>query len=142
MSLEILLLGLRITAALSLYVFLGLMLYVLWQDGIRNSEAFPYSAWLVLVESPADLVLNHESVYVLKPITPIGRGPSNLIAIPDTFISTTHALIYLRNGQWWLEDQQSHNGTLLNDIPIEEPVVLSAGDEFSIGRVKFRFETL
>jgi pSer/pThr/pTyr-binding forkhead associated (FHA) protein len=45
-----------------------------------------------------------------------------------------------RNGQWWLEDRDSRNGTLLNDMPVDTPLIVSHGDVIGIGQVQLRFE--
>ena len=79
-------------------------------------------------------------VYPLKRLTTLGRGATNTFVLPDSFVSTFHAQIIHRGGQWWLQDQQSHNGTLLNDILLTEAVVLSSGDIIGIGRIKLLVE--
>ena len=76
----------------------------------------------------------------LAPFTTIGRSESNAIIISDPYASAEHALILWRGGQWWLEDRDSRNGTLLNDIPVEEPLVVGQGDVIGIGQMQFKFE--
>jgi pSer/pThr/pTyr-binding forkhead associated (FHA) protein len=56
--------------------------------------------------------------------------------LQDNFASVFHAQIVYRSGQWWIEDRRSHNGTSLNDVPIDEAVVLSSGDIIRIGCTK------
>ena len=56
----------------------------------------------------------------------------------DTFASSEHASITLRNGQWWLEDRNSRNGTLLNEEPVTVPVIVTEDDIISIGTHHFR----
>jgi pSer/pThr/pTyr-binding forkhead associated (FHA) protein len=43
-------------------------------------------------------------------------------------------------GQWWIEDLASRNGTELNGIPVDEPLVVSYGDTIQLGRVATRLE--
>lgn len=78
--------------------------------------------------------------YPLLPLTSLGRSPTNTIPINDTFASSEHALVAMRNGQWWIEDRKSRNGTLLNDLPVTEPIVITHGDIIGIGTMKFRLE--
>jgi len=78
--------------------------------------------------------------YPLLSLTSLGRAPTNTISINDTFASSEHALLAMRNGQWWIEDRRSRNGTLLNDIPVTEPMVIIHGDIIGIGSIKFRLE--
>jgi pSer/pThr/pTyr-binding forkhead associated (FHA) protein len=74
------------------------------------------------------------------PITSIGRAASNNIVLPDGFASAEHALITRRQGQWWLEDQGSRNGTLLNDVVLEGTAVISSGDLIAVGGTILKLE--
>jgi len=141
---EVALLLLRIVIIILLYAFLGLIVILLWRD-VRSAalrESAPAErvrpARLVVIEG----VDGSESgaAYPLKPITSIGRAPTNLIELADTYCSAEHALVLWRNGQWWLEDRGSRNGTLLNGDVVETPVILSAGDVIRIGRAHLHFE--
>ncbi|MER3459472.1 MAG: FHA domain-containing protein, partial [Chloroflexota bacterium] len=80
------------------------------------------------------------TVFPLQPVTSLGRAPTNTVALPDSYASGEHALLSLRGNQWWLEDLGSRNGTFLNGVLITEPVVASAGDIISIGRVQLKVE--
>ncbi len=51
----------------------------------------------------------------------------------DTFTSSVHARVYRRNGELWLEDLGSTNGTWLNDARVSEPERLQRGDHVKIG---------
>ena len=75
------------------------------------------------------------------PLTTIGRASTNLIELTDTYCSAEHARVVWRDGQWWLEDRDSRNGTRLNEEIVDVPVVLSAGDVIRIGHAQMRFET-
>jgi hypothetical protein len=144
MSLEVILLILRIAIVLALYGFLGILLLYIRRDILAVSEHVEETqhaaAALVVIECE-DVPLEVGSRFDLQPMTSIGRGPTNTISLPDTFASTEHARIALRRGQWWLNDQNSRNGTLLNDVLITGTVVLSSGDVIGIGRVRMRFES-
>lgn len=78
--------------------------------------------------------------FPLLPVTSLGRANGNTIVLPDGFASSQHALIFRRNGRWWIEDQGSRNGTLLNDVMVVETAVLTTGDLIEIGGVEFRVE--
>lgn len=94
---------------------------------------------MVLREIDGRLMLTGET-YPLLPLTSLGRSPTNTIPISDSFASSEHALVAMRNGQWWIEDRKSRNGTLLNDLPVTEATVITHGDVISIGNMKFRLE--
>ena len=80
------------------------------------------------------------TVFPLLPVTRIGRAEYNTIVLEDAFVSAEHALLSRRENQWWLEDLNSRNGTLLNDLAIAEPAVVSAGDVITIGSVQLKIE--
>jgi hypothetical protein len=78
--------------------------------------------------------------FPLRPLTRLGRSPTNNIVIDDSFASGEHARIVLREGQWWLEDRNSRNGTMLNGTLVNQPVVVTDGDLIGIGEKLFRFD--
>jgi hypothetical protein len=143
MPLDVILLILRVTTAIALYAFLGLMLIYIWRDVLSAAHQMPQrlrvSGKLVVVKSD-DVPIDQGREFQLQPTTTLGRGPANTIVVPDSSASMEHAAITWRRGQWWLEDQQSRNGTMINNIPVTEPVVLASGDEIGIGRVRLRLE--
>jgi pSer/pThr/pTyr-binding forkhead associated (FHA) protein/tetratricopeptide (TPR) repeat protein len=68
----------------------------------------------------------------------IGRSPECDVVLPDQLVSRQHAVIENRGGDWYIVDQQSGNGTFLNDKRIsEEP--LYDGDEVHIGDARIIF---
>jgi pSer/pThr/pTyr-binding forkhead associated (FHA) protein len=142
---DILLLVLRLLLAGLLYAFLGAVLLILWRD-LRQStaerpETRPESRLVVLDGAgEADDRLAAGTVFSLQPVTSIGRSASNTVVIPDTYASSQHALLTWREGQWWLEDRNSRNGTRLNGEPVEEPALVSAGDVIGVGRTKLKLE--
>ncbi len=71
----------------------------------------------------------------------IGRGPSNQVVIPDdSFASRNHAWIVYEEGEFWIEDLGSTNGTLLNGHPVMKRHCLSAGDKIRVGHTELSFE--
>jgi pSer/pThr/pTyr-binding forkhead associated (FHA) protein len=44
------------------------------------------------------------------------------------------------DGEWWLEDAGSTNGTLLNGSRIWDKERLRYGDELAVGRIALRLE--
>jgi hypothetical protein len=142
---DILLLVLRLLLAGLLYAFLGAVFLILWRDfrhaPSHRAAAQPKTHLIVLQVAEDDA---HQppigTVFPLRPVTSIGRAPSNTVVIPDTYASSQHALLTLREGQWWLEDQHSRNGTTLNGRLIESPTVVSVGDIIGVGRTQLKFE--
>jgi hypothetical protein len=143
MSLEVLLLILRIAAALLLLAFVGALFVMMWRDYHAVSQEVVSRTRrrgrLVVVNGDGT-PLKQGITFPLLPLTSLGRAPTNTIVLDDTFTSNEHALVTLRSGQWWLEDRNSSNGTLLNGYRIQEPVVVSAGDVIAVGRVELKLE--
>lgn len=49
----------------------------------------------------------------------LGRYPSNDIVIPDPYVSRRHARIFFKDGEWFIEDLDSTNGTIVNNEEIK-----------------------
>ena len=79
--------------------------------------------------------------YTLEAHTTIGRHPDQDLQLLDRMISKQHAEINKIGEDYVLEDVGSRNGTLLNDEPVDEPVVLKDGDEISVGNHILRFSS-
>jgi serine/threonine protein kinase len=58
----------------------------------------------------------------------------NNVNVEDTEISRMHAMVVYQRGRWWLEDNNSTNGTFVNRRRIFEPVMLRPDDEIRIGQ--------
>lgn len=71
---------------------------------------------------------------LVPPETLMGRDGSCHITIPDSSVSHRHARIYHSDGEWYVEDLGSTNGTFVNDRPLTRPVILRPGDTVSVGR--------
>jgi FHA domain len=71
-------------------------------------------------------------------LTTIGRSPDCDIFLDDVTVSRKHAAIVRKNGDLFIEDQGSLNGTFLNRKRIES-ALLENGDELQIGKYKLTF---
>jgi len=69
----------------------------------------------------------------------IGRDPSNFIAILDSSVSRAHCSISRRNGEYFLTDMGSRNGTSVNGRLVTQETLLSDGDVIRIGNVEACF---
>jgi pSer/pThr/pTyr-binding forkhead associated (FHA) protein len=65
----------------------------------------------------------------------VGRAAGCHIALDDRFVSQLHARMYRRDGQCFIEDLGSTNGTFLNDEKVTSPALLSKSDRVRIGNV-------
>jgi len=90
---------------------------------------------------------------VIQPVLPksisaiiFGRVPSCAVALPyDPSVSRQHSRLFWRENAWWLEDMGSTNGTFVGEfaqsVKVVEPVRLSTGQVFKVGRTRFRLES-
>ena len=74
-----------------------------------------------------------------KEITKIGRSTAECdIIINDKMSSRVHAEITNLDGECYIRDCDSRNGTLHNDLPVQE-ARLFHDDEIKIGKTMFRY---
>lgn len=69
----------------------------------------------------------------------IGRDPLCSFCLSDGSVSRRHAGIVYRDGQFFLEDYVSRNGTYVNGCKVQS-AVLAPGDRLEIGSVPLRLE--
>ncbi len=134
--------GVRIAFLLVLYLFLIRAFAVLIRSFRTDTElaARPALAYLVVQRTHAQGPRLGERL-ALRALNSIGRDSANDVAINDDAASARHAVVELNDGTWWVSDQGSTNGTLLNGTRIARPERLRDGDVIDIGRVGMRFET-
>lgn len=63
----------------------------------------------------------------------IGRAAGCQVTIDDSYASQLHARVFQRDGQIYVEDIGSTNGTYLNRKKVTGPMVLQRGDQLQIG---------
>ncbi|MGH9005132.1 MAG: FHA domain-containing protein, partial [Acidimicrobiia bacterium] len=74
-------------------------------------------------------------VFPLSEEVTIGRAPGCSVALADdTFVSQLHARVYVRDGQPFVEDLGSTNGTFLNQARLTKTQRLRKGDRLQIGQ--------
>ena len=69
----------------------------------------------------------------------VGRADACQIKLSDTYVSTFHARIFSRDGQWYVEDLGSTNGTYMNQRRVTSPVEVRAGDRIRVGKTTLEF---
>lgn len=82
-----------------------------------------------------------ESYYLEKPNIAIGRSSGNDIVIEATAVSRYHATLSFRDGQVYLHDLESINGTYVDGERIKphQAYLLTGGEEIQIGEAVLSF---
>jgi hypothetical protein len=70
----------------------------------------------------------------------LGRAPGADIRVDDPFASSSHARVFPRGPNVYIEDLGSTNGTLLNGRQLKRPQQLSTSDSIRIGDTEYRYE--
>jgi pSer/pThr/pTyr-binding forkhead associated (FHA) protein len=63
----------------------------------------------------------------------VGRAAGCQVTLDDTYASQLHARVFARDGQFFVEDLGSTNGTYLNRRKVAGPMVMQRGDKLQIG---------
>ncbi|HUZ19291.1 MAG TPA: FHA domain-containing protein [Acidimicrobiales bacterium] len=72
--------------------------------------------------------------YDLRDEVTVGRSPGCAVYLEgDSFASSVHARVFRRNGELWVEDLGSTNGTYLNEERLASPTRLQRGDRVKVG---------
>ncbi|MBN2548977.1 MAG: FHA domain-containing protein [Anaerolineales bacterium] len=125
---------LRLLLVGALYAFLGWVIWILWQDLRKSATAQlpPHLAQIDLVVRAGGAA---KTLSFRMPEVVIGRDPACDCVLEDAAISARHARLSYHHNQWWVEDLHSRNGTHLNQMPVNEPVVVTTGDQLQCGPV-------
>jgi FHA domain len=92
----------------------------------------PRRSWRLLVVAPP--AASGRAFDVDGELT-IGRAPGCGVSIPDdTFVSNVHARVFERDGDVFVEDLGSTNGTLINGAALTATVKLRKGDRIQTGQ--------
>jgi pSer/pThr/pTyr-binding forkhead associated (FHA) protein len=131
------------------YVFIILIYYFLYgiirliyldiQSINKINQKENNNPYLKLINRKERLDFDIQEIYDLKEVTTIGRAKGSSIQLLDKYISSNHVKITMDEGEYFLEDQGSVNGTYLNSKRIEDVVKLKNGDRIGIGQAEFLF---
>ena len=127
------LLALRLSLVIALYSFLAWAFASLWRDlrqQSKQSELAEIPTIKLLAESPDTQQQSFSQAQIH-----IGRDPVCEYYVENETVSQRHATISYHHNQWWLEDRNSRNGTFLNEIALDTPVVLTSNDHIRCGEV-------
>ncbi len=72
----------------------------------------------------------------------LGSGKSAGVCIPEPHISRVHAVITYRESCYYIADNNSTNGTFLNNSQVTRPQPVTDGDMLRLGLTNFLFREL
>lgn len=141
LSIGVILLLLRVAVVFLLYFFLWQVVRVVSRElqgggAAAPAQAAPYGQ--LAVTSAGQTGIPVGKVFPLSPVTVIGRSTEVEVSLNDTFLSSEHARLELRDGVWYLEDLNSTNGTFLNGFEVRAASELNPGDVVRVGRVELK----
>jgi len=125
---------LRVLSIVMLYVFLGIAIWLLWRAvSAKEATAGRLAIPTISLVSDEDGV-REELTFNSQEVT-IGRSPECDFTLNNHTVSARHGRLNFHLNQWWYEDLKSTNGSFLQGMRIEEPIVIKDGDEIAFGDV-------
>ena len=85
-----------------------------------------------LVHSLGDRLIDLPERSFESPLV-IGRLPNADVQVPDALISRRHCVLYLHEGQWYIQDGKGAARTFVNGRPALEPTPIQTGDVVTLG---------
>lgn len=98
--------------------------------GVRGRGGSRPGTKLKVVEPVSDRGL----VYELGDELTLGRAAGCQITLEDTYVSQLHARVFRRDGELYVEDLGSTNGTFVNRAKVSAPVAVRRGDRLQVGQ--------
>ncbi len=123
-----------------IYLFILSIIRLIYLDikGI-DTTSLDDSIYLKLINRKDSLPFKVKEYYSLEGEIFLGRGNENQIILKDPYISKKHLKIVEDEGNYYLEDLNSANGTYLNGDRVMDVVELKNGDRIRVGQVEFLY---
>lgn len=120
------------------------MIYLDISDSKKMSASFgECTSYLKLVNLRSEFSFKIYESYAVGEMTVVGRSRKSDIYIPDPVLSKTHARIFYYEGDFYLQDLGSTNGTYLNGKKLTKKAVkICDSDKITFGVICFLFVDL
>ena len=129
-----------IVRPLQILVLLGVILFFVRVLSIATEEMRPPKEETGRRRRPLTLAFMEpeaqagERIEIANPVV-LGRGAPSDIVLDDTYLSTQHARFSVDDGDLFIEDLGSRNGSYVNAEPVIHRTQLLKGDVIQIGNV-------
>lgn len=126
-----------------IYLFIFAIIRMIYLDIRRTSrdkrKPMHDTSYLEVISNPDKLYFDIKKSYPLEnEVVIIGRGEDCTISIDDLYMSARNTQLWLEDGEWYIADMGSTNGTYINgERMTDEPLILDSGDKIRIGQVEF-----
>ena len=123
-----------------IYLFIFSIIRLIYLD-IRGMKgiASDNKIYLKLINRKETLPFKIKEYYSIEDILVAGRQGDSHVVLKDPFISKKHFQIIEDEGEFYLEDLNSANGTYLNGEKIYDVVKLRDSDIIRVGKIEFLF---
>jgi pSer/pThr/pTyr-binding forkhead associated (FHA) protein len=135
----LIMLAVRVAMVIALYAFLFWALFTIWQDFRQQKESIQFDkppTIQIHIQEDSNLQIH---TFNQVEIT-IGRDPTNDCVLKSDTISAHHARLTHHHGQWFIEDNKSTNGTYIHGERISSPIIITSGDQVSLGDITIVFQ--
>jgi hypothetical protein len=106
--------------------------------GMGDDSVFPQVAWMVYMTGPK----KHRFVKLHPGTNKIGTGGSCEVVVDDGFMSTEHTLVFMLPDGFFIQDNNSTNGTFLNDAKLSKKEDLYDNDLILVGKTVLKFKSV
>lgn len=132
--------GLKYVFVIIIYVFIFTIIRMIYLD-IKNVDyaSVESEAYLKILNRMDSLPYNLSDSYPVEGQLTLGRQKENTIQIKDPYVSKKHFIIVKDEGEFFLEDLGSSNGTFLNGEKISDVTRIKKGDIIRVGEIEFIF---
>ncbi|MFU0824117.1 FHA domain-containing protein [Clostridium sp.] len=132
---------LRVLIIVIIYIIIFWALRIMYKDikgGNRRRRASRQLGLEVIKVGDNKSNLKVGSVIPIHSKMTVGRKEDNLLVLHDQYVSGHHAVIFIKNNEYFIKDLDSTNGTLLNGTRLDKVLALNVDDEIIIGEYVFK----
>ncbi|MBU5226433.1 FHA domain-containing protein [Clostridium senegalense] len=133
----------KIIIVIIIYCIIFYALKIMYKDVKNEGKKKPRKTsrlkfGLEIVKQGQNPNLQEGSVIPLNEQLTMGRAEDNTVVLKDKYASSHHIKIYMKNGEYILEDLKSTNGTFVNDRAVSNKIALKKGYIIKIGSSEFK----